>query len=60
MSAIIGFFENFLAGYKTYIGAAGLLGMAVYNLSQGDYANALQNFSLALAAFGLRAAVARG
>lgn len=48
-----------LSGYKTYIAAAGLLGLAVYQLSQGDLNGALQNLLAALAAFGLRSAIGR-
>lgn len=46
-----------LAGYKTYIAAIGLVGLAVYNLSVGDFPSATNNFLLALAAIGLRHAV---
>lgn len=45
---------NFLDGYRTYIGAAGLFGMGVYRLSEGDYSQAVTDFSLALAALGIR------
>lgn len=46
-----------LSGYKTYIAAIGLVGLAVYNLSVGDFASAGNNFLLALVAVGLRGAV---
>ncbi len=46
------------SGFRTYIAAAGLVGLAVYQFSQGDTAGALQNVLAALAAFGLRQAVA--
>ena len=49
---------NFLAGYKTKLAAVGLVGLAVYQFSQGDYTNAVSSFMLALAAFGLRSAIA--
>lgn len=50
---------NFLAGYRTYIAAAGLLGLALYQLSQGDATTAFQSLMAALAAFGLRAALSQ-
>lgn len=46
-----------LSGYKTYVAAVGLVGLAVYNLSVGDFASAGNNFLLALVAVGLRGAV---
>jgi hypothetical protein len=45
---------EFLKGYRTYIGAAGLFGAALYRLSEGDYGQAVTDFSLALAAIGIR------
>lgn len=44
---------KFLEGYRTYIGAVGLLALAVYLLTQGQYEQALTNLSLALAALGI-------
>lgn len=41
-------------GYKTYIAGAGLVGLAIYQASQGDYKTALETFSAGLAAIGLR------
>ncbi len=41
---------NFLNDYKTYIAAAGLVGLAVYNVSIGSYPAAWANL---VAAFGL-------
>jgi hypothetical protein len=46
-----------LDGYKTYLAAAGLLGLAVYQFSQGQVEAALQSLLAAAAAFGLRQAV---
>lgn len=46
---------DFLKGYRTYIGAAGLFGAALYRLSEGDYGQAVTDFGLALAALGIRA-----
>ena len=48
-----------LSGYKTYIAAVGLVGLAVYQASQGDVQTAFQTFLAALAAVGLRHAVAK-
>lgn len=44
-------------GYKTYIAAAGLLGLALYQLSQGQMEQAMQSLLAGLAAFGLRNAL---
>ena len=46
-----------LNGYKTYLAAAGLLGLAIYQASQGDYPAAVQSVLAALAAAGLRNAI---
>jgi hypothetical protein len=48
-----------LPGVKTYLAAAGLLGLALWQLSEGQYETAIQSFLAALAAFGLRQAVSR-
>lgn len=48
-----------LDGYKTYIAAFGLLGLAVYQATQGQYDQALQSVLGALAAAGLRNAIAK-
>jgi hypothetical protein len=50
---------NLLAGYKTYIAAAGLLCLGLYQMSVGDVAQAIQNIFAALATFGVRSAIAR-
>jgi hypothetical protein len=50
---------NLLNGYKTYIAALGLVGLAVYQVSQGEYDQAVQSFLGALAAAGLRSAIAK-
>ena len=50
---------NLLSGYKTYIAAAGLFGLAVYQLSQGQYDSATQSVLAALAAAGIRNAIAK-
>lgn len=49
---------NIINGYKTYIAAAGLLGLALYQFSAGDIPSAIQSIMAALAAFGLRQAIA--
>jgi len=48
---------TFLAGYRTYIAAIGLLGLAVHQLTEGQVDKALESFFLALAAFGIRKAL---
>lgn len=48
-----------LNGYKTYLGAAGMFGLALYQVSQGQYDQALQSFLAALTAAGLRHAVTK-
>jgi len=44
--------NNILQNWHAYLAAAGLLGLALYQVSQGDFAHATQNFLAALAAFG--------
>ena len=46
-------------GWKTYLAAAGLVGLAIYQLSQGEIQAAIQSFLAALAALGIRHAVGR-
>jgi hypothetical protein len=46
-------------GHKTYVAAAGLMGLAVYQLSQGEVAHAVETFLAAVAALGLRSAIAK-
>lgn len=50
-------FLDFAKGFRTYIAAAGLLGLALYQFSEGQYEVAAQSFLAALAAFGLRKAI---
>lgn len=50
---------DILSGYKTYVAAAGLVGLAVYQFSQGHYPDAFQSLMAALAAFGIRSAMAK-
>lgn len=47
-----------LSGYKTYIAAIGMVGLAFYQFSQGQIDAAFQSLFAGLAAFGLRSAVA--
>lgn len=47
------------AGWKTYIAAAGLFGLAVYQFSLQEYTQAYQSFMAAIAAFGLKKAIDR-
>jgi hypothetical protein len=51
--------DNFLSGYKTYIAGVGLIGLALYQLSTGDYSAAAQSFLAGLTAVGLRHAIAK-
>ena len=50
---------NVLNGYKTYLAAIGLVGLAIYQASTAKYEQAVQSFLAALAAAGLRHAVAK-
>lgn len=46
-------------GYKTYIAAAGFAGLAVYHLTQGEIDGTIDAAGKALAAAGLRHAIAK-
>lgn len=46
-----------MAGFKTYLACAGLIGLALYQFSQGQVEQASQSFLAALAAYGLRSAL---
>ncbi len=48
-----------LSGFRTYLAAAGLLGYSLYQLSNADYPGAWTSLMAALAAFGLRQAIAK-
>jgi hypothetical protein len=48
---------SLLTGYRTYLAAAGLLGLAVFQVSQSQFEPAWQSLMAALAAFGLRQAM---
>jgi hypothetical protein len=48
-----------LSGYKTYLGAVGFVGLAVYQISQGQIDTSIQSFLAALTTAGLRHAVAK-
>jgi hypothetical protein len=50
---------NAVNGYKTYLAAAGLVGLALYQASTGEYQQAVQSFLAALTAAGLRSAIAK-
>ena len=50
---------SWLEGYKTYIAAIGLLGLAVYQASESRFSEAAQSFLAALALFGLRSAIGK-
>mgnify|MGYP001216124430 FL=1 len=46
-----------LQGYKTYLAVAGLIGLAIYQASVGQYEQAIQTAIAAAAAAGLRSAI---
>jgi len=46
-----------LEGYKTYLACAGLFGLALYQLSQGQFETAGQSFLAGMAAYGIRNAL---
>ena len=48
---------DILNGYKTYLAAVGLFGLALYQFSQGQVESAIQSFLGGLAAFGIRNAL---
>jgi hypothetical protein len=50
---------NLLNGYKTYIAAVGLIGLAIYQVSTGQYNMAFQSILAGLAAAGLRSDMAK-
>ena len=52
-------FLNLINGYKTYLAALGLVGLAIYQFSQGTYDQATQTLLAALAAAGLRNAISK-
>ena len=50
-------FLSILNGYKTYIAAAGLLGLSLFQFSTGQAPLAIQTLLSALATAGLRSAI---
>lgn len=52
LTSLVGVLE-FFKSYQTVVAAIGLLGLATYQMSQGDFSTALQNFMAAMAAFGI-------
>lgn len=46
-----------LKGYKTYLAALGLLGLAIYQATQGDFPAAIHSLTEAGVAAGLRNAL---
>lgn len=54
MRKILDFFGS---GWKTYVAGIGLIGLGVYQISQGQYEAALQSIAAGIAALGLRHAV---
>lgn len=49
---------NILSGYATYITAIGLLGLGIYQISQGHINEGIETILGALAAAGLRRGIA--
>lgn len=47
------------SGWKTYLAAAGLFGLALYQASEGNYPAAIQSALAGLAALGIRHAIAQ-
>ena len=52
-------FFDLLSGYKTYLAALGLVGLSVYQATQGQYDQAAQSFFGAMAAAGLHSAIVK-
>ena len=50
---------NLFGGYKTYIAALGMVGLAIYQFSIGDVPNGMHSLLAAGTAAGLRHAVAK-
>lgn len=50
---------DFLAGYRSYVAAAGLVGLGVYQLANGDAAAGVQSVLAGLAVLGVRKAAAK-
>lgn len=50
---------EFFEGYKTIISCIGLVGLGIYQASQGEFGAAMQSFIAALGLFGLRSAMAK-
>ena len=48
---------NLFDGKKTYLAGFGLIGLSVYQFSQGDFPGAIQSFLAGLGALGLRHAI---
>jgi hypothetical protein len=50
---------SLLTGFKTYLAAAGFVGLAVYQVSQGQIDPSIQSALSALMALGLRHAISK-
>ena len=48
---------NALEGWKTYVAAAGLCGLGIYQITQGQIEAGLASLGQALGLFGLRRAI---
>lgn len=44
---------DIFSGYKTYIAAAGLVGLGIYQISQGDVQTGVASLMAGLAVFGI-------
>lgn len=51
--------DGMLSGYKTYIAALGLLGLAVYQATTGDFKTAIETLFAAMTAAGIRHAISQ-
>ena len=48
-------FLTFLNGYKSYFAVAGFIGLAIYQVSTGQYLQAIQSIMAAIAVAGMHA-----
>lgn len=59
LASILATLSTLGSGYRTYLAAAGLFALAFYNLTTGQVEQAIQQALAALAAAGLRQAIAQ-
>lgn len=60
MPDILKWLLDLLPGYKTYLAGVGLIGLGLYQLSQGDIPSAIQSMTAGLGLLFVRRAVERG